>query len=347
MMNFLEVTKVFKKYPGRKVDAVNGVSFNIAKGEIFSLIGESGCGKTTLLKLINGLEDSDQGKIILNGLEVTGPSKNLVPGHPMVQMLFQSFNLFPKHTVIDNILYTLRYFDEAYQHKRSKELLKLCKLEKIENDLPSELSGGQQQRVALARALANKPALLLMDEPFSNLDIILKAEIKNDIVDIIKSTGTTLLFVTHDVNDALAISDRIAVMKDGHLLQIDTPRLIYEKPKSPYVGQFFGASNILTFENLSKIVSLNLPREQAKKVKPGSKASIRAENIKICSEEGSNSKGKVSRVSYYGSFTEVEVKVADKIILLVHTKKKKITAGEVVFLKLNLKKIHFFDSGNE
>src|SRR4051812_10529598 len=101
-MSFLEVTKVFKKYPGRKVDAVNGVSFHIAKGEILSLIGESGCGKTTLLKLINGLEDSDQGKIILNGSEVTGPSKNLVPGHPMIQMLFQSFNLFPKHTVIDN-----------------------------------------------------------------------------------------------------------------------------------------------------------------------------------------------------------------------------------------------------
>jgi iron(III) transport system ATP-binding protein len=341
-MSFIEVKKVFKKYPGRKVDAVNGVSFNIEQGEIISLIGESGCGKTTLLKLINGLEDSDQGEILLNGSPITGPSKNLVPGHPMIQMLFQSYNLFPKHTVMENILYTLRHHDEAQQARRAKELIKLCKLEKLENNLPAELSGGQQQRVALARALANKPALLLMDEPFSNLDIILKTELKNDIVDIIKSTGTTLLCVTHDVTEALSISDKIAVMKDGHLLQIDTPRIIYDKPMSPYVGQFFGVTNILPFEILSKYLSLHLLKEQSKKIKPDAKVSIRAENIKLCSEENSYFKGKVSRVNYYGAFTELEVKVLDKVNLQVYTRKKKIIQGETVFLKLNIKKVHYF-----
>jgi ABC-type Fe3+/spermidine/putrescine transport system ATPase subunit len=341
-MSFLEVKEVFKKYPGRKVDAVNGVSFSIASGEVISLIGESGCGKTTLLKLINGLEDTDQGEILLDGIRITGPSKNLVPGHPRIQMLFQSYNLFPKHTVLENILYTLRNFDESYQIKRSKELIKLCKLEKMENNLPNELSGGQQQRVALARALANKPALLLMDEPFSNLDIILKTELKNDIYDIVKATGTTLLFVTHDVMDALSMADRIAVMKDGHLLQIDSPKTIYEKPYSPYIGRFFGSSNILNFETLSEFISSKLLKEQSKRIKAGSKVSIRAENIKICSEEASYFKGKVLRVNYYGSYTEIEVKVTDKVILLVHTKKKKIQTDEIVYLKLNLNRIHAF-----
>jgi iron(III) transport system ATP-binding protein len=342
-MSFIEVKQVFKKYAGRKVDAVNGVSFSIAQGEIISLIGESGCGKTTLLKLINGLEDADRGEIIFEDKPITGPSKNLVPGHPKIQMLFQSYNLFPKHTVLENILYTLRYFDEPYQIKRSKELIKLCKLEKMENNLPAELSGGQQQRVALARALANKPALLLMDEPFSNLDMILKADLKKDIYDIIKSTGTTLLFVTHDVMDALSLSDRIAVMKDGHLLQIDTPKSIYEKPLSPYIGKFFGSSNILNYENLTQLLSLKLLKAKSIKMKEDSKFSIRAESIKICSEEGSHCKGKISRVNYYGSYTEVEVKVLDKIILTVNTKKKKLQQGDTVHLNINLNRIHTFN----
>jgi iron(III) transport system ATP-binding protein len=341
-MSFLEVSKVVKKYPGRKVDAVNGVSFNIEKGEMIALIGESGCGKTTLLKLINGLEDADQGEIFLDGGMVTGPSKNLVPGHPMIQMLFQSYNLFPKHTVMDNILYTLRYFDESYQRKRAKELIKLCKLEKMENNLPSELSGGQQQRVALARALANKPSLLLMDEPFSNLDKLLKTELKKDLFDIIKSTGTTLLFVTHDVTDALSMSDRIAVMKDGHLLQIDTPKTIYEKPSIPYIGHFFGALNILSLANLSLILAPKLLKEYSKNLGPDAELSIRAENIKIVPEPGSFFRGKVKRVNYYGSFTEVEVSVMDKMTLLIHTKKKNLQTGEMVYLKLNLKRIHRF-----
>ncbi|MBX9852101.1 MAG: ABC transporter ATP-binding protein [Cytophagaceae bacterium] len=337
-MTFLSVNNVFKRYPSQESHALENISLQLKKGEVLAIVGENGSGKTTLLRLINGMEDADKGEIVFNNDRVSGPSSNLVPGHQQIKMLFQEFNLFPKHTIKENIGYNLRSYKENVQEEKISELIKLCRLEGMENKLPAELSGGQQQRVALAKAIADDPLLLLMDEPFSNLDLFLRDEIKKKVVQRIKEEGNSAILVTHDVKDALALGDRIGVLRNGNMLQLDTPKNVYEKPADEYVAYLFGKVNILKANDFFK----SFPFPENKKLtsfKNESKVCIRPEHVLICKEEKSQCKGKVKNVMYLGDSFELEIQLKN-IIIRANTRKKKINTGDDIFLRVSPGRIH-------
>jgi ABC-type Fe3+/spermidine/putrescine transport system ATPase subunit len=338
-MSLLTISDVSRKYPATAFHAIDGVSAEIHKGEVIAIVGENGSGKTTLLKLINGMEDADRGEIIFNGNKITGPSFNLVPGHEQIKMLFQEFNLLPHHTVKENILQNLRYFQQKAQDEKLAELLKLCRLDGFEDKYPRALSGGQQQRVALARALADNPLLLLMDEPFSNLDVMLKDEIRRAVVRTIRKQGNSIIFVTHEMKDALSLSDKILVLRDGKIVQFDTPKNIYEKPSDEYVAYLFGNVNIISSKDFLKSFKALSDHLKFKNAASKTKICIRPEHIVLCKEEKSMSKGKVKHISYLGDSFELEVET-NGLILRINTRKKNIVEGETIFFKINVGRVH-------
>ncbi|MBE7685176.1 ABC transporter ATP-binding protein [Tenacibaculum piscium] len=235
----LSVKKVGKIFDNGKVIALKNVSFSLKKGKIVAIVGESGSGKTTLIRLITGLETVSEGTILLKEKVVSSISEFVVPQRRNVGMVFQDYALFPHFSVADNIAYGLSKLSAQVKKERIKEVLKLVGLSEKENSYPHELSGGQQQRVALARALAPKPELLILDEPFSNLDVILRNQLRKDILAILKQTNTTAIFVTHDIKDAMAISDEIIVLKNGVILQQGNTKEVSENPKEGYVKLLF------------------------------------------------------------------------------------------------------------
>lgn len=336
-MSFLKVSKITKRYPGQKVNSLENVSFDLKQGEILAIVGENGSGKTTLLKLISGMEDANDGSILFQETYVKGPSFNLVPGHQQIKMLFQHFNLFPKHTIKENIAYNIRMLSDEEQESKIGELIKLCRLEGMENKLPGELSGGQQQRVALAKAIADEPLLLLMDEPFSNLDLFLKDEIKRRVIQQIRRDQNSAIFVTHDLKDALALADRIAVLKEGKILQIDTPKNIYEKPSDEYVAYLFGKVNIWNINDFISEFKLDADKKIYNDKKR--KACVRPEQISLVKEEKSMTSGIVKYVSYLGDSFDLDVQTK-KLMIRVNTRKKKIAEGDRVFLKVSKSKVH-------
>jgi ABC-type Fe3+/spermidine/putrescine transport system ATPase subunit len=338
-MSFLIISEIYRKYPDTNFHAINGVSASFNKGEVIAVVGENGSGKTTLLKLINGIEDADKGEIIFNEKKVTGPASNLVPGHEQIKMLFQEFNLLPHHTVKENILQNLRYFNQAIQEEKLNALIKLCRLEGFEDKYPRALSGGQQQRVALARALADSPLLLLMDEPFSNLDVMLKDEIRKAVIRAVKKQGNSIIFVTHEMKDALSLADRIVVLREGKVIQFDSPKNIYEKPSDEYVAYLFGNVNIIRTRDLFKSFKSLSDHPKFKNTESKTKICIRPEHIQICKEEKSIGKGKVRHIAYLGDSFELEVET-NGLLLRVNTRKKNINAGETVFLKINGARMH-------
>jgi iron(III) transport system ATP-binding protein len=236
--------RVSKRYGA--VTAVDTVSFEIAAGTLVTLLGPSGCGKTTTLRLIAGLEQASSGRILIGGAEVTARS----PAERDVSMVFQSYALFPHLSVLDNVCYGLRSSRvpkrQAAEQARTK--LDLVGLTGLEDRLPSELSGGQQQRVALARAMVLEPKVLLFDEPLSNLDARLRRRVRDEIRSLQQSLGLTVVYVTHDQSEALAISDRIIVMNNARIAQDGTPRALYEAPADRFVVNFMGEASILPVE---------------------------------------------------------------------------------------------------
>ncbi|MCG7333718.1 ABC transporter ATP-binding protein [Sporosarcina sp. ACRSM] len=239
MSSYLKLENIRKSF--NKTEVVKDLSLEIKEGEIMSFLGPSGCGKSTTLNMIAGFLEVDRGKI-----EVAGESVHLLPPHKReMGMVFQNYALFPHMTVFDNVAYGLKIRKVKKQEirKRVLEGLEMVRLAGYENRYPKELSGGQQQRVSLARALVIKPKLLLLDEPLSNLDAKLRQEMREEIVDIQKKVGITTIFVTHDQEEALAISDRIAVMYDGRIEQVDIPSAIYNNPKTDFVSEFIGEVN--------------------------------------------------------------------------------------------------------
>lgn len=236
------ISKIFEKERG-----VKNISFQLEKGELVSFLGPSGCGKTTLLNIIGGFVKNDSGSIYLEDKDIT----EYPPEKREIVTVFQNYALFPHMNVVENVKYGLKYrgYNKEEQIKLAKEYLKIVGLEGYEKNSVGELSGGQQQRVALARALVLQPKILLLDEPFSNLDTKLKIAMREEIKELQKRLGISMIFVTHDQEEALSISDRIVVMSNGEIVQIGKPEEIYYSPKNRYVAEFIGKINFLEIGN--------------------------------------------------------------------------------------------------
>ena len=237
----IHVDNVTKAY-GKNI-VIQGLSADIQPGEFFTLSGPSGCGKTTLLRMIIGFNTIEAGEIRINDKVIN----NIPTNKRNMGMVFQNYAIFPHMTVRDNVAYGLktRRVSKAERYRRADEILKLVKIDQYADRMPTQLSGGQQQRVALARAIVIEPEVLLMDEPLSNLDAKLRVEMRNVIKQIQHQIGITTVYVTHDQEEALAISDRIAVMNGGVIQQVGTPKHIYQRPANEFVSTFIGLSNLL------------------------------------------------------------------------------------------------------
>ncbi|APW99893.1 ABC transporter ATP-binding protein [Halobiforma lacisalsi AJ5] len=242
----LELEDVAKQYGAEEV--ISELSLSVHDGEILTLLGPSGCGKTTTLRLIAGLEKPNAGRITLRHDSVAGNGRFVPPEDRGVGVVFQEFALFPHLTARENIAFGLQDWSQEERDARVDELLELVGLSEHDEDYPDELSGGQQQRIALARSLAPEPEMLLLDEPFSNLDVDLRVEMREEVRRIIKETGVTAVSVTHDQEEALSISDRVAVMNDGNIEQVDTPERVFQQPKSRFVAGFLGHASFLSGE---------------------------------------------------------------------------------------------------
>ena len=243
----LQVNQVVKQFPNHKIPAVDEVSFQLTQGDILGLLGPSGCGKTTLLRMVAGFEQPSAGTIELGGNVVASASQLLPPEQRNTGMVFQDYALFPHLNIADNIAFGLnkKKLSKKDIKERIYEVLTLVGLEGLEKRYPHQLSGGQQQRVALARALAPQPALILLDEPLSNLDVQVRIRLRHEIRHILKATGITAIFVTHDQEEALAICDKIGVMSSGKIEQLGTPEAIYTRPASRFVAEFVTQANFI------------------------------------------------------------------------------------------------------
>ncbi len=244
----LHLEGLTKQFSQTTIPAVEAVTLTLPKGDLLGLLGPSGCGKTTLLRLIAGFEQPQAGTIEIAERIVAGGGYWIPPEQRDVGMVFQDYALFPHLTVAKNVAFGLRNLEKQQRHdikKRTKEAIALVGLEGLENRYPHELSGGQQQRVALARALAPRPALVLLDEPLSNLDVQVRLRLRQEVRDILKATGTSGVFVTHDQEEALSISDWVAVMQKGRLEQFGSPEEVYREPASRFVAEFVTQANFI------------------------------------------------------------------------------------------------------
>ena len=302
--------------------AVEETTLDIRDGEFFSLLGPSGCGKTTTLRMIAGLEAPDEGRILLRGADVT----TVPPNHRNVNTVFQHYALFPHMSVVDNVAFglELKKIPRGDRRDRVARMLEVVQLEGMEKRKPSQLSGGQQQRVALARALVNRPAALLLDEPLGALDVKLRKQMQLELKRIQSELGTTFVYVTHDQEEALTMSDRIGVMNGGVVEQVADPKDIYEHPKTPFVADFIGSLNALDFrvDEVSNGLAVMKLGEGERLVvpvgagiQPGSnlRVAVRPERVRIepangrAPEGGSRVEGTIAELVYLGGLTHFHV----------------------------------------
>lgn len=244
----LHLENVTKQFAKTTIAAVEAVTLALPQGDLLGLLGPSGCGKTTLLRLIAGFEEPQTGTIKIDGRTVAGDGNGIAPEQRDIGMVFQDYALFPHLTVAKNVAFGLQNSRKKAlfnTQKRTAEVIALVGLQGLENRYPHQLSGGQQQRVALARAIAPQPALVLLDEPLSNLDVQVRLRLRQEVREILKNTGTSGVFVTHDQEEALSISDWVAVMQQGQLEQFGTPEDIYQKPTSRFVAEFVTQANFV------------------------------------------------------------------------------------------------------
>ena len=350
---FEKVTKNFGK-----VVAVNNISFQVNKGELFTLLGPSGCGKTTTLRLIAGLEIPQSGNIYIKGKNV----EQLLPKDRNIGMVFQNYALFPHMNVFDNIAYPLKIRKQSQKeiiHKVA-EIAKNLQTEELLSRKPNQISGGQQQRVALGRAMVQEPNVFLFDEPLSNLDAKLRTEARSFLKHIQTEMKTTAIYVTHDQKEAMAISDRIAILDKGVIMQIGTPREIYKNPKNVFVAGFIGDppmnllncsikynqnKTVLDFSKIKLDISpiRDLVRE---KVNDGEVITfgIRPEDITIEYKDVSlNSiKGEVFVIERLGPETIIHVKIGDLILIVRDFSESNINMGDTIWLKIDLDYVHIY-----
>lgn len=237
----LKIDLLSKQFKSKEV--LNKVSLHVNEGEIVSILGRSGSGKSTLLNLIAGFESADEGAIEINGVVMSAKGKFVDPSERSIGFVFQNYALFPHLSIADNIAFGITHLSKKERRERVEKLLSLINLDGYGSKYPDTLSGGEQQRVALARVLAIEPSVILLDEPFSNVDTALKMSIRNELISILRETNATALFVTHDPHEAMAISDRIAYIDNGKIVQFDTPEALYHTPVNENVAAFFGPIN--------------------------------------------------------------------------------------------------------
>ena len=353
MSNEVIIKNAVKRYGD--FTALHGVSLNIEKGEFFTLLGPSGCGKTTLLRMIAGFNSIEGGDFYFGENRI-----NDVPAHKRdIGMVFQNYAIFPHLTVEENVAYGLkaRKVDKKEIDRRVKEALELVQIAPLATRKPSELSGGQQQRVALARAFVIEPSVLLMDEPLSNLDAKLRVQMRSIIKKLQRRLGITTIYVTHDQEEALAISDRIAVMNQGRVMQVGTPSEIYAKPENPFVAGFIGVSNFLNCDvtqcegGMAKVsikgeLDINVPVRKSYTGK--AQLSARPEQL-FFSETGMP--GKVMFSTFLGDFIEYEVELFDGQTLIINEYTKDTAkvheVGEKVFISFDATRISLYDEAEE
>lgn len=324
----IEFVDVIKRYGS--ATAVDRISFSIAKGELVTFLGPSGCGKTTSLRLIAGLELPSEGQVRIAGRDVSRDPAS----ERNVGMVFQSYALFPHMSVLDNVAYgpTIRGVPKAEARERARAILDQVGLGGLEGRLPSELSGGQQQRVAVARAIVQQPDVLLFDEPLSNVDAKLRRKVRAEIRDLQQRFGLTAVYVTHDQEEALAVSDRIVVMKMGQIAQIGTPAELYERPASAFVADFIGDANLIEgriADGMFRAAHVALPVAAEEGAVT---ATIRPERIRL-------SPGGAARIlsaSYLGSRMEYVVKDEELEFLVSRPiSEPRMAAGDAVTLELD------------
>jgi iron(III) transport system ATP-binding protein len=343
-----DVTKIFQQPDtGKEFTAVNHINLKINDGEMVTLLGPSGCGKTTTLRMISGFEYPTSGEVLIGDRDVA----KVPPNKRGISMVFQSYALFPHMNIWENIAYGLRVqklpLDEII--KKTNAVIDMMQLTGMGKRFPNQLSGGQQQRVALARAVVIEPSVLLFDEPLSNLDAKLRESMRDELRALQKRLGITSLYVTHDQSEAMAISDRVVIMKDGNIMQVGNPSEIYAFPNSRFVANFIGKANFLdgTFIGMEgttaqvKIYDQTFDIPSPGKmdgVKEGGACclAVRPEGILLSAMDG-RLQGRVRRATYYGAKIEYEIMLHEQPILVeVYTSQqnKVFTEGENVFLSL-------------
>jgi putative spermidine/putrescine transport system ATP-binding protein len=301
------------------VTALDGLSLTIAPGELVALLGPSGCGKTTALRLLAGLEQSDEGRVVIAGEDVT----DLPVNKRNIGMVFQAYSLFPHMVAWENVAFGLqmRHIGPAERKKRALDMLELVGLGRFADRYANQLSGGQQQRVALARALAIQPQVLLLDEPLSALDAKVRARLRDEIRRVQLEVGTTTLFVTHDQEEALAIADRVGVMQAGKLEQLGPPMTVYSRPATPFVADFVGLTNRLAGmvkKGVVEVRGTEIPLVQADVPDGPATALVRPEAVTLAGNgdsAGGPLVGTVIAVAFLGAVSRVTVDLGDTTVL--------------------------------
>ncbi len=324
-------------------------SLRVEPGEFVTLLGPSGCGKTTVLRTLAGLEDADAGEVLLDGRPISG----LAPHQRRIGLVFQNYALFPHMTVFENVAYSLRIRREPDANVRAQvpAALKAVGLEQMDARLPGQLSGGQQQRVAVARALVMQPDLLLFDEPLSNLDAKLRVQVRGELRRLQKRLGTTAIYVTHDQDEAMSLSDRIAVMQAGRVEQVGTPEEIYARPASMFVADFVGQVNALPgrvverangqaiVETLNHRIFVSIERCPATNVL----VLVRPEAVRLAPPGSAGASGVVEELEYRGDRIEYRVRIGASMIVAIETaigRSGRIAQGDHVAVELVEHAVH-------
>lgn len=345
-MTILEARLLNKQYSGTTERAVQDFSILVKKGEIVALLGESGCGKTTVLRMIAGLEMPDSGILEISGKRVFDPQTFVEVENRNVGIVFQEHALFPHKTVAENIRFGLFKLKRSAAITRMQEIIELAGLKGLEKRYPHQISGGQQQRVALARALAPEPELILFDEPFSNIDTLLKSKLREQINTILRKTQTTAIFVTHDTTDALAIADRVLVMQNGLTIQKGTPVEIYKTPANPYVAHFFGKANLLQAKTDHPILQ---PMFELHKhdISEQSLICIRPDAVIISHEPGSGSfPADILSEQFLGGYKEIVCRLREsktEMELIVYARPEQQFSAKRCYLRFNMDAFHLMD----
>jgi ABC-type dipeptide/oligopeptide/nickel transport system ATPase component len=301
----IQLNQVSKSYPNNSNGGVRGINLRIQQGEFAAILGESGSGKSTLLKLIYGLLSPSEGEVLFQGQKILGPYEKLIPGNEHMKMIAQNFDLNTYAKVYDNVASMLSNTDLEGKKQKTLRMMQALRLDHLAERRAVELSGGEQQRVAIARALITQPQVLLLDEPFSQVDVLMRKQMRADLKRLSKELGTTMILVSHDPLDGLSLADTLLVLKQGELLQKGAPADLIDKPANAYVAKLLGGANVLQAQDANHILGLQLASNQVLVSYP---------HELVVVDEGIQAQ--ILEVRYQLNVMELEIKVADTILTI-------------------------------